>query len=250
MGAAITLDTPMASVPAGVIAMHVARSGYVGAVRLADGRTHLAAALDPAACKLAGGPAALMRSILESSGVADLREIEFGTAVSPTPPFSACDGPLGERSLPETCDGALGERSLPETPTSDAFRVLATPLLTRWRTQLGAHRVLAVGDACGYVEPFTGEGMTWAMLSAEALVRMLPGSLADWPPDLPLRWTAYHRRLLGTPQAICRGFRYCLHRSTMAAVAFAVAGRLPGLGRAVARMIGRHNAAPQIGVAL
>ena len=247
MGAAITLDTPMPWAPQGSIAMHVASSGYVGAVRLADGRTHLAAALDPVACKRAGGPVAMMRSILQSCGVADLPEINVGRVVSPNSP-PACDEPLGERSLPKTCDESLDEWPLPQTPTSVA-RVLATPLLTRRRTQLGAHRVLAVGDACGYVEPFTGEGMTWALQSAEALVAMLPESLADWPADLPQRWTRHNRRLLGTQQAICRSVRYCLHRSTMAAVAFAIAGRVPGLGRAVARMIGRHNAAPQIGVA-
>ena len=110
-------------------------------------------------------------------------------------------------------------------------------------------RVLTVGDACGYVEPFTGEGMAWALQSAEALVAMLPESLAGWPIDLPRRWTGRHRRLLGTQQAICRSVRYCLHRGTMAAIAFAIAGRMPGLGRAVARMIGRHHPAPQIGVA-
>ena len=40
--------------------------GYVGLVELPDSRTHLAAALDPALCQTAGGPAPLIQQILNS----------------------------------------------------------------------------------------------------------------------------------------------------------------------------------------
>jgi 2-polyprenyl-6-methoxyphenol hydroxylase-like FAD-dependent oxidoreductase len=41
-----------------------------------------------------------------------------------------------------------------------------TGLLTRHSPRISARRLLVLGDAAGYVEPFTGEGMTWGMLSA------------------------------------------------------------------------------------
>ena len=43
-----------------------------------------------------------------------------------------------------------------------------------WRTrQVATERVALVGDAAGYVEPFTGEGMTWAIESAILLAQTL-----------------------------------------------------------------------------
>lgn len=42
-------------------------------------------------------------------------------------------------------------------------KVHGTPLLTRRRSSVASGNVLLAGDAAGYVEPFTGEGMTWAL---------------------------------------------------------------------------------------
>ncbi len=42
----------------------------------------------------------------------------------------------------------------------------ATPLLTRSRKVVELGRLLIVGDAAGFVEPFTGEGISWAIRSA------------------------------------------------------------------------------------
>jgi flavin-dependent dehydrogenase len=41
-----------------------------------------------------------------------------------------------------------------------------TPALTRQATRHADRNVFLVGDASGYVEPFTGEGMTWALSAA------------------------------------------------------------------------------------
>ncbi|MEC7846877.1 MAG: FAD-dependent oxidoreductase, partial [Gemmatimonadota bacterium] len=41
-----------------------------------------------------------------------------------------------------------------------------TPPLTRRLSSLGEERLFLVGDAAGYVEPFTGEGMGWALWGA------------------------------------------------------------------------------------
>jgi flavin-dependent dehydrogenase len=51
-----------------------------------------------------------------------------------------------------------------------------TGLLTRHSRRIAAPRLLVLGDAAGYVEPFTGEGMTWGMLSAVLAAPMV----ADW----------------------------------------------------------------------
>ncbi len=45
-----------------------------------------------------------------------------------------------------------------------------TPTLTRRPLAPAADRLFLVGDAAGYVEPFTGEGIGWAIAAARALV--------------------------------------------------------------------------------
>ena len=39
---------------------------------------------------------------------------------------------------------------------------------------MAGYRVMVVGDSCGYVEPFTGEGMSWAIRGAIAVTSVLP----------------------------------------------------------------------------
>lgn len=51
-----------------------------------------------------------------------------------------------------------------------------TPLLSRSRPATGGQRTLRIGDAGGYVEPFTGEGMGWAIQDALAAATLLGAS--------------------------------------------------------------------------
>jgi menaquinone-9 beta-reductase len=179
----------------GTIHMHVGRGGYVGLVRLSDGRTHLAAALDPAACKSTGGPAPLIEKIFGSCGQ--------------------------------------------ESSLSSRFR--GTGELTRRREHLGGYRVLAVGDACGYVEPFTGEGMSWAIASAREAVEILPPAGAGWPASLADEWQSRHRATIARAQRICRTLRPMMHHPALVAAAVSLGRAIPAVGSFIA---GRVGAAP------
>jgi menaquinone-9 beta-reductase len=55
----------------------------------------------------------------------------------------------------------------------DGLNWQSTPALTRHSQCVADRRVFLVGDAAGYVEPFTGEGMSWAFKGAESLVPLL-----------------------------------------------------------------------------
>ena len=59
-----------------------------------------------------------------------------------------------------------------------------TPELTRRPVRLGAERLFAVGDAGGYVEPFTGEGVLWALSGARALAPLVARVAERWDPGL------------------------------------------------------------------
>ena len=186
IGLATTVDAGGCGLPRGTINMFMGVGGYVGVVRMEEGRLHLAAAVHAGACRDAGGPGRMMMRLIGDCGV----------------------------QVPQLADAAI----------------LGTGPLTRRRRVIGGHRVLAAGDACGYVEPFTGEGIAWALRSAGELVRLLPADLADWDASLIDRWRTAHRNVLGRHQLACRAIRYLLHRPRLGAGAVFLAQKLPRLG--------------------
>ncbi len=68
-----------------------------------------------------------------------------------------------------------------------------TPALTRESQQWSAHRLFLVGDAAGYVEPFTGEGMSWALAGAVEASRLADAGIKQWRDDLALKWHSIWR---------------------------------------------------------
>ncbi|MEK9506896.1 FAD-dependent oxidoreductase [Gemmatimonadota bacterium Y43] len=93
-------------------------------------------------------------------------------------------------AVPPTGDPALGWRG--------------TPALTRRAPLPGADRLLLIGDAAGYVEPFTGEGMTWALESARAVVPHARRILADGWRASDLRVWQRHCDRAGRARALVR----------------------------------------------
>ncbi len=90
--------------------------------------------------------------------------------------------------------------------------VRGTPPLTRYRTAIAGPRLFLIGDSTGYVEPFTGEGIAWAMNSALLVVPFVLQSCGIWDPSLADRWVRVHRREIGRRQAACRVLRAVLSR--------------------------------------
>jgi flavin-dependent dehydrogenase len=103
-----------------------------------------------------------------------------------------------------------------------------------------AHRLALVGDAAGYVDAITGQGLTLALLSAERLVAALPRDLGDagalgaalrrYDGSLRGEWIRYAipaRSLLALarrPELRKRGLRLCArHPALFAALLRAVA---------------------------
>ena len=145
------------ALPDGRVVLCAARGGYVGLVRLPGGQVDIAAAMDPALVRSAGGPAALVASMLQDAGLQ----------------------PSG--LLPE--------------------RFLGTALLTRSRSRLAAPGLLVVGDAAGYVEPFTGEGMTWAACGGHFAGVLAARHFGD---ELAAAWRVWHAENIRATQRTCR----------------------------------------------
>jgi flavin-dependent dehydrogenase len=112
-----------------------------------------------------------------------------------------------------------------------------TPPLTRETRPLGSYRCLLVGDAAGYVEPFTGEGIGWAIQSAVLACSLLGKELHVWDSKLPDRWKKLHDRAFGRHQRSCRRIVQLLRNKTVRTVVLWILRRAPTLARPVVRRL-------------
>jgi menaquinone-9 beta-reductase len=121
-----------------------------------------------------------------------------------------------------------------------------TGLLTRQSRRISARRLLVLGDAAGYVEPFTGEGMTWGMLSAVLVTplveewlgrdtaRNTDGIAARQDFDrLARTWSAVHRAQISHRQRDCRVLSSLLRRPLAVRAAMSVISLVPGVVKPV-----------------
>jgi flavin-dependent dehydrogenase len=119
-----------------------------------------------------------------------------------------------------------------------------TPLLTRRPEQIAGERWFAVGDATGYVEPFTGEGMAWAMNGAWALAPIVQRSVWQWQPDLIHEWSSLHQQKIARQQWPCRVFSQVLRWPWLSRGLVGGLRLFPGLARPVLQHLSRSTANP------
>jgi flavin-dependent dehydrogenase len=123
----------------------------------------------------------------------------------------------------------LAEAGFPPLPAlRDAFWQGTIPL-TRQAWPIAGERFFLLGDAAGYVEPFTGEGIAWAMMSGQAIKPLALRAIDRWEPSLPRAWTSLHRRLITRRQYLCRGLSILLRHPWLARTAFELVAWIPGV---------------------
>ena len=92
---------------------------------------------------------------------------------------------------------------------------------------------MALGDAAGYVEPFTGEGMAWALASARAVVPLAERAVRNWYVGCEDAWARRARRTAALRQRFCRAATWVTKRPALARAAVGVLGRAPWLAQIV-----------------
>jgi flavin-dependent dehydrogenase len=123
----------------------------------------------------------------------------------------------------------LAEAGFDPLPEAAAATWRASPALTRRSTPPAAQRVLLLGDAAGYVEPFTGEGMGWGLVGALAVVPLVLQGQQEWNRGLEREWVRDHARLIGSRQRFCHGLAFALRRPGLSRALLDAAGRWPAL---------------------
>jgi flavin-dependent dehydrogenase len=123
---------------------------------------------------------------------------------------------------------------------STVFR--ATPPVTRTAAAVSAGgRLLRVGDAAAYVEPFTGEGIGWALASARLLAEAFAARPGGDAGAIGQAYAESHRQHFGSRLSRCRRVAALLRRPSLVSAAVVSAGLLPwAAGRMVPFLTGAN----------
>jgi len=157
-------------------------------------------------------------------------KIEVAAAVKP----SALKSAASSTSLVEKI---LRDAGCKIPPGLSQGKWLGAPSLFRQRPVLAGERFFVLGDAAGFVEPFTGEGMYWALLQANELVSLLEEHHYEWNDSLPLQWEIRSRKVLGTRRRMCRLITLVLRVPWLCRILILLLNSFPKLGSKLARVI-------------
>jgi menaquinone-9 beta-reductase len=196
IGAGTILANSPADYHRGTIYMATSAGGYVGLVRLEDGRLDAAAAFDPEFIRQAGSLAIAAIQTLQQAGF----------------------------PIPAELQTAIWK---------------GTPPLTRQPSRVAGFRWFAVGDAAGYVEPFTGEGMAWAISGAVSLAPIVVQAATSWNSQMEANWTQTHQSRIGQRQSGCRWVARLLRSPLVCRFAVHGLALFPALARPVVRRLNR-----------
>jgi 2-polyprenyl-6-methoxyphenol hydroxylase-like FAD-dependent oxidoreductase len=121
----------------------------------------------------------------------------------------------------------LEDARLPTWPGLVHARWQGSPWLTRTRARFAASRLLVLGDAAGYVEPFTGEGMGWAMEDGVAAASLLS---TPWSEHTAQQWDHYQCQTVRPRQRHCRLLARLLRHARLVPAVLSVLSRFPRAG--------------------
>lgn len=184
--------------------------------------------LEPGTVYMAVGAEGYVGLVLTEGGAVNLAAAVDRAAVQSFGPSGVCD------RLLRSCGWEFGDQLV-------GASFLGTRTMTRRRAVAGDHRLLFVGDASGYVEPFTGEGMAWATRSALVAVPWVDGIVDRWDVDVPLRWTRELNHVLGKQQRRCRWLSRMLRHPSLVGHAITLLSRFPSLGQFAVEQFQREH---------
>jgi flavin-dependent dehydrogenase len=138
----------------------------------------------------------------------------------------------------------LAEVGWPAPPGVHDAGWRGTPPLTRRANRLGSVRVFALGDAAGYVEPFTGEGMAWALAAAAAVAPLAASAAERWDSSLERKWTQTYRRVVRSRQLMCRLAAGALRHPRITHATVALLSHVPRLAWPIVYHLNAHVTRP------
>jgi len=161
-------------------------------------------------------------------GAVDIEGGRVNIAAAVDPPFlKASGGPAG------AVHAILQDAGVRVTGPLESIEWMGTLPLTRRLAPVAARGIFVLGDAAGYVEPFTGEGMAWAFAGAEAVVPFVKRAVGSPGAAIDREWTREHANIVGRDQRWCRLIASCLRQPAFTTPLVALLSRHPGVAAPV-----------------
>lgn len=191
-------------------------------------------------------PAGTLRMVVAEAGYVGLVRVEDGSinVAAAIDPAVVSEHGLREAML------RLLRRAGAEAPSVPPSRAwTGTPALTRAPASVAMRRVFRIGDAAGYVEPFTGEGMAWAIEAAVRVTRYVDSAVSTWRDDLATSWATEHARTIGRSRRVCRWLARGLRSERLVRWALVATARSPRLASPIVWATSRGRPLATFGVA-
>ncbi len=131
----------------------------------------------------------------------------------------------------------LRQANYPVVPLLDQMKWQGTPLLSQRPKCIGTHRAFLIGDAAGYVEPFTGEGIAWALAGGLAVAPIADRASDAWDPAFEQEWTETYNQLVRRRQRFCRLLSKGLRFPRITRPAISLLSRFPSIARPISRAL-------------
>jgi flavin-dependent dehydrogenase len=139
-----------------------------------------------------------------------------------------------------TVQKIMREAGLPIIEALNETRWRGTRPLTCKRKDVASCRIFVVGDSAAYVEPFTGEGIAWALAGARALTPIVRKCVREgWDDLLSAQWRYMHRRIVRDRQATSKLAAFALRNTRSVGV---VSRLLEGAPFVLHPLVARVNA--------
>jgi flavin-dependent dehydrogenase len=192
----------------------VAENSYFGMSAHLPSKTN--PGIDPGTIEMATGRLGYVGSVVLEDGA-----INYSSAISPQARKDAS-------SNGELLTMILEEAGSPIPVGFQDAEWHGAPLLSRHRSRFAAGSVLLLGDATGYVEPFTGEGMAWAVEMGYSAAELL------LTPNIPetayeASWTRTVEKLRAERHVWCRRLASFLRKPKLVSVGMVLGRFVPAV---------------------
>lgn len=132
-----------------------------------------------------------------------------------------------DHDVAHTVEQILLQAGAPLITDLHQLRWRGTKPLTCRRKDVATERIFVIGDSASYVEPFTGEGIAWALASARVLAPIVQRGLHNHSRLVAAEWRYMHRRVIRRRQSTSSLVAWLLRQHELSGAAAALLRRVP-----------------------